>query len=48
MHKTFGFHTAPFGKDLDPQALFTAPAYQEALAALGDGAERDIRIVEGV
>lgn len=24
-----------------------SPAYQEALAALGDGAERDIRIVEG-
>lgn len=24
------------------------PAYQEALAALGDGAERDIRLVEGV
>jgi uncharacterized protein (DUF1330 family) len=25
-----------------------SPAYQEALRALGDGAERDIRIVEGV
>jgi uncharacterized protein (DUF1330 family) len=25
-----------------------SPAYQEALAALGDGAERDIRLVEGV
>jgi uncharacterized protein (DUF1330 family) len=25
-----------------------SPAYQEALAALGDGAEREIRIVEGV
>ena len=24
------------------------PAYQEALRALGDGAERDLRIVEGV
>ena len=24
------------------------PAYQEALQALGDGAERDFRIVEGV
>jgi len=24
------------------------PAYQEALKALGDGAERDFRIVEGV
>jgi uncharacterized protein (DUF1330 family) len=24
-----------------------SPAYQEALRALGDGAERDIRIVEG-
>ena len=25
-----------------------SPAYQEALRALGDGAERDLRIVEGV
>ena len=25
-----------------------SPAYQEALVALGDGAERDLRIVEGV
>ena len=25
-----------------------SPAYQAALAALGDGADRDIRIVEGV
>ncbi|MYQ76486.1 MULTISPECIES: DUF1330 domain-containing protein [unclassified Streptomyces] len=25
-----------------------SPAYQEALAALADGAERDFRIVEGV
>lgn len=24
-----------------------SPAYQDALAALGDGADRDIRIVEG-
>lgn len=24
------------------------PAYQEALDALGDGAERDIRIIEGI
>jgi uncharacterized protein (DUF1330 family) len=30
------------------QAAHDSPAYQEALAALGDGAERDIRIVEGV
>ena len=29
-------------------AAHDSPAYQEALAALGDGAERDIRIVEGV
>jgi uncharacterized protein (DUF1330 family) len=28
-------------------AAHDGPAYQEALAALGDGAERDIRIVEG-
>jgi len=29
-------------------AAHDAPAYQEALAALGDGAVRDIRIVDGV
>jgi uncharacterized protein (DUF1330 family) len=29
-------------------AAHDGAAYQEALAALGDGAERDIRIVEGV
>jgi len=29
-------------------AAHDGPAYQAALAALGDGAERDIRIVEGV
>jgi uncharacterized protein (DUF1330 family) len=28
-------------------AAHDSPAYQEALALLGDGAERDIRIVEG-
>lgn len=27
-------------------AAYHSPAYQEALAVLGDGAERDIRIVE--
>ncbi|MGY2053064.1 DUF1330 domain-containing protein [Methylobacterium sp. JK268] len=30
------------------RAAHDSPAYQEALAVLGDGAERDIRIVEGV
>jgi uncharacterized protein (DUF1330 family) len=30
------------------QAAHDSPAYQEALAVLADGAERDIRIVEGV
>ena len=25
-----------------------SPAYQEALAALGDGVERDFRIIEGI
>jgi uncharacterized protein (DUF1330 family) len=30
------------------RAAHDAPAYQEALAALGDGAVRDIRIVPGV
>ena len=29
-------------------AAYESPAYQEALRALGDGAERDRRIVEGV
>lgn len=29
-------------------AAHETPAYQEALRALGDGAERDLRIVEGV
>jgi uncharacterized protein (DUF1330 family) len=29
-------------------AAYDSPAYQEALRALGDGAERDIRIVEAV
>ena len=30
------------------RAAYASPAYREALAALGSGAERDIRIVEGV
>jgi uncharacterized protein (DUF1330 family) len=29
-------------------AVYHSPAYQEALRVLGDGAERDLRIVEGV
>ena len=29
-------------------AAHDTPAYQEALKALGDGAERDMRVVEGV
>ena len=29
-------------------ATHDSPAYQQALAALDDGAERDIRIVEGM
>jgi uncharacterized protein (DUF1330 family) len=29
-------------------AAHDSPAYQAALAALGDGAEREIRIVEGL
>jgi uncharacterized protein (DUF1330 family) len=29
-------------------AAHDSPAYQEALRLLGDGAERDLRIVEGV
>ena len=29
-------------------AAHDSPGYQAALAALGDGAEREIRIIEGV
>jgi uncharacterized protein (DUF1330 family) len=29
-------------------AAYRSPAYQEALKALGDGAVRDIRIIEGL
>ena len=29
-------------------AAYRSPAYQAALTALGDGAERDIRVVDGV
>jgi uncharacterized protein (DUF1330 family) len=29
-------------------AAYESPGYQEALRALGDGAERDLRIIEGV
>jgi uncharacterized protein (DUF1330 family) len=29
-------------------AAHDSPAYQDALAALGDGADRDIRIIEGI
>lgn len=29
-------------------ATYDSPGYQQALAALGDGAERDLRIVEAV
>jgi len=29
-------------------AAYEGPAYQEALAALGDGAERDLRIIPAV
>ena len=30
------------------RAAHDSPAYQAALAALGDGADRDIRIIDGV
>lgn len=29
-------------------AAYESPGYQEALAALGDGAERDLRIIEAL
>jgi uncharacterized protein (DUF1330 family) len=29
-------------------AAYNSPAYQEAIRALGDGAVRDVRIIEGV
>jgi uncharacterized protein (DUF1330 family) len=37
-----------FDSPAQATATHDSPAYQAALAALGDGAERDIRIVEGV
>jgi uncharacterized protein (DUF1330 family) len=30
------------------KAAYSSPGYQEALKALGDGADRDVRIVEGL
>ena len=36
-------------EDMDAaRAWYNSPAYQEALRGLGDGVERDIRIVEGL
>jgi uncharacterized protein (DUF1330 family) len=32
----------------DAMAAYGTPDYKQALRALGDGAERDVRIVEGV
>ena len=37
-----------FDSVLRATAAHDSPAYQAALAALGDGADRDIRIIEGV
>ena len=37
-----------FDSFVQATATHDSPAYQAALAALGDGAERDIRLVEGV
>ena len=42
------FHGA-FGESVAAAvAAHDSPAYQEALRALGKGAERDLRIVEGI
>ena len=37
-----------FGSVEEARAAHDSPAYAEALAALGDGARRDLRIVPGV
>ena len=37
-----------FANLANAMAAYDAPAYKEALRALGNGAERDLRIVEGV
>ena len=37
-----------FDSALQATAAHDSPAYQAALAALGHGADRDIRIIEGV
>ena len=39
---------AEFASLADAIAAYESPAYKEALRALGDGAERDFRIIEGM
>jgi uncharacterized protein (DUF1330 family) len=39
---------APFGAKSQAIAAHDSPAYQAAVKVLGDGAERDVRIVEGL
>jgi uncharacterized protein (DUF1330 family) len=39
---------AEFADLATAKALYTTPAYQDAIRALDGGAERDMRIVEGV
>jgi uncharacterized protein (DUF1330 family) len=37
-----------FGSVDEAVAAYESPAYQKALEALGDGAERDLRIIEAI
>lgn len=37
-----------FANLAEAMAAYDTPAYKQALRALGDGADRDLRIVEGV
>ena len=39
---------AEFSSAQQAIAAYESPAYKEALKALGDGAERDVRIVDGL
>jgi hypothetical protein len=48
MSKTYWVSTYRAVNDAEKLAAHDSPAYQAALAALGDGADRDIRIIEGM
>ena len=48
LQTTFGLTPGGSETQLPDVAAHDGPGYQEALRALGDGADREIRIVEGL